>query len=97
MSLIQRGNNYMKVIDFINKLQELGYTNDTELAFGFINRAIEDYYECKIKSIDDENRKSGYDDIVVVFEKPEDYIKSEVNIENIDLREELLDVMDKHL
>ena len=87
----------MKVIDFINKLQELGYTNDTELAFGFINRAIEDYYECKIKSIDDENRKSGYDDIVVVFEKPEDYIKSEVNIENIDLREELLDVMDKHL
>ena len=48
-------------------------------------------------SIDDEDRKSGYDDIIIEFKKPEDYIKSEVEITNIDLREELLGVVNKYL
>ena len=48
-------------------------------------------------SIDDEDRKAGYDDIIVEFKKPEDYIKSEVEITNIDLKEELLGVVNKYL
>ena len=87
----------MKAVDFVNKLQELGYTDDTELAFGFLNKEQGEYYECEIISVDDEDRKSGYDDIIVTFKKPKDYIKSEVDIANSDLREELLDTINKYL
>lgn len=87
----------MKLIDFIEKLQELGYTNDTELSFGFLNNEQGEYYECEIMSIDDEDRELGYDDIIVEFKKPLDYIKSELEITNIDLREELVNVVNKYL
>ena len=87
----------IKVVDFINKLQELGYTDNTELSFGFLNGEQGEDYECEVMRVADEDRKAGYDDIIVEFKKPEDYIKSEVEITNIDLREELLGVVNKYL
>ena len=36
----------MKVKDFIAKLNALGFTDDTELSFGFINGDQGEYYEC---------------------------------------------------
>ena len=86
----------MKVIDFINKLEELRYTSETELSFGFLNEELGEYYECEVKKIDDEDRESGYDDIVVEFKKPKEYIKSEVKCETEILRDELLNVINKY-
>ena len=87
----------MKVVEFIKELERLGYTEETELAFGFINGEQGEYYECEVMSIDDEDRQCGDDVLIVEFEKPEEYIKSEVEIANIELREELLDVVNKYL
>lgn len=87
----------MKVRDFIAKLDALGFTDDTELSFGFINGEQGEYYECKIKDIDDNDRKAGYDDIVVEFDKPVEYIKSEVQCSNIGLREELVELINRYM
>lgn len=87
----------MKVKDFITKLNNLGFTDDTELSFGFINGDQVEYYECEIRSIDDEDREAGYDDIVVEFSRPVDYIKSEVQCANIGLREELVELINRYM
>lgn len=87
----------MKVIDFIAKLEQLGFNDETELSFGFLNGAQGEYYECNFKSIDDNCREVGYDDLIVEFEKPDNYIKSEVECSNIDLREDLLSVINRRL
>lgn len=76
----------MKVVDFIEKLNNLGFNDKTELSFGFLNGAQGEYYECNFKSIDDNDREVGYDDLIVEFEKPNNYIKSEVECANINLR-----------
>ena len=70
----------MKVIEFITKLEQLGFNDETELSFGFLNGAQGEYYECNFKSIDDNDREVGCDDLIVEFEKPNDYIKSEVEL-----------------
>lgn len=87
----------MKVVDFIEKLNNLGSNDETGLSFGFLNGAQGEYYECNFKSIDDNDREVGCDDLIVEFEKTDDYIKSEVECANIDLREELLDVINRRL
>jgi hypothetical protein len=87
----------MKVVDFIKELERLGYTEETELSFGFINGEQGEYYECEVMSIDDEDRQCGEDVLIVEFEKPEEYIKSEVEITNIELREDLLEVVNRYL
>lgn len=87
----------MKVKDFIVKLNDLGFTDNTELSFGFINGDEGEYYECEIRNIDDEDRQAGCDDIVVEFKKPEDYIKSEVQCANIGLREELVELINRYM
>lgn len=47
----------VKVIDFISKLEQLGFNDETELSFGFLNGAQGEYYECNFKSIDDNDRE----------------------------------------
>lgn len=87
----------MKVVDFINKLEKFGYTEETELSFGFCNGVLGEYYECEIMSIDDEDRQCGEDALVVQFHKPEEYVKSEVEVACIEMREELIEVVNKYL
>lgn len=87
----------MKVKDFIAKLNDLGFTDDTELSFWFINGDEGEYYECEIRSIDDEDRQVNCDDIVVEFKKSEDYIKSEIQCANIGLREELTELINRYM
>lgn len=87
----------MKVKEFIERLNKLGFTDDTELSFGFINGEQGEYYECKIRDIDDNDREVGYDDIVVEFDKPVDYIKSEIQCSNIGLREELVELINRYM
>lgn len=87
----------MKVIEFIAKLEQLGFNDNTELSFGFLNGTQGEYYECNFKSIDDNDREVGCDDLIVEFEKPDDYIKSEIECANTDLREDLLNVINGRL
>ena len=87
----------MKVVDFIKELETLGYTENTELSFGFVNGEQGEYYECEVMSIDDEDRQCGDDVLIVEFKKPEEYLESEVEIANINLREDLLDVVNRYL
>lgn len=87
----------MKVIDFIAKLEQLGFNDETELSFGFVNGAQGEYYECNFRSIDDNDREVGQDDLIVEFERPDDYIESEVQCTNIELREDLLNVINRRL
>lgn len=87
----------MKVIEFIAILEQIGFNDNTELSFGFLNGAQGEYYECNFKSIDDNDREVGCDDLIVEFEKPDDYIKSEIECANTDLREDLLNVINGRL
>lgn len=87
----------MKVIEFIAILEQIGFNDNTELSFGFLNCAQGEYYECNFKSIDDNDREVGCDDLIVEFEKPDDYIKSEIECANTDLREDLLNVINGRL
>lgn len=87
----------MKIVDFINKLNKFGYTEDTELSFGFLNGEQGEYYECEVMSVDDDDRQCGYDDIIVEFKKPEAYIKSEIECMTFDLREKIASVINEYL
>lgn len=87
----------MRAIELINQLNKLGYTDKTEIYFGFLNKEQGEFYETKIVKVDDEDRKYGDDCIAVTLEIPKEYIKSEVQCINEDLREEIIDVINKHL
>lgn len=87
----------MKVIDFIEKLNKLGFNDETELYFGFLNGDQGEYYECNFKSIDNEDREANVDELTVTFERPDAYIENEVVCANIDLREELLEIINGRL
>ena len=84
-------------MDFIEKLNKLGFNDNTELSFGFINGEQGEYYECNFRSIDDNDREVGQDDLIVEFERPDDYIESEVQCANIELRKDLLNVINRKL
>lgn len=87
----------MKVIELINQLDRLGYTDKTEIYFGFLNKEEGEFYETGIVKVDDEDRKCGDDCIAVTLEAHKEYIKSEIQCANEDLREELIDVVNKYL
>lgn len=58
-----------------------------------MNKAEGEFYETEIIKIDDEDRECGMDCIAVTLEKNKDYIKSEVDIANINYGK-LLDIDD---
>ena len=87
----------MRAIEFVNQLNKLGYTDKTEICFGFLNKEQGEFYETKIVRTDDEDREVGDDCITVTLERPSEYIKSEVQCENEDLREKIIDVINSYL
>lgn len=87
----------MTVKDFITKLNTLKFSNDTNSFFQFSNGDEGEYYNYEIRNIDDEDREVGCDNIVVQFNKPVDYIASEVKCVNIGLREELGELINRYM
>lgn len=85
----------MKVIDLIKKLEELGYSNDTEICFGFYNYDGE-WYDFKVEEIEDEDREVDVDTIGVILESNKDYNKSILQEANIDLEEDLKSLIYKY-
>ena len=87
----------MRVIELVNQLNKLGYTDKTEIYFGFLNKEEGEFYETKIVKVDDEDRECGDDCIAVTLEIPREYINSEVQCANKDLREEIINVINRRL
>lgn len=87
----------MRVIELVNQLNKLGYTDKTEICFGFLNKEQGEFYETEIVRVDDEDRECGDDCITVTLERPNEYIESEVGYKNEELREEIVGVINKYL
>lgn len=87
----------MKVIELVNQLNKLGYTDKTEIYFGFLNKEEGEFYETEIVRVDDEDRECGDDQIAISLEQPDEYIEREVKCINEDLREEIIELINKYL
>lgn len=87
----------MRAIEFVNQLNKLGYTDKTEICFGFLNKEQGEFYETEIVKTDDEDRDVGDDCITVTLDRPDNYIKSEVKCVNEDLRDELIGVINRRI
>lgn len=87
----------MRIVEFINQLNKLRYTDETEICFGFLNREQGEFYETEIVRMDDEDRECGDDCITVTLDRPNDYIKSEVQCVNEDLRDEIIGVINRRI
>ena len=85
----------IKVVDLIKRLEELGYNEDTTIAFGFYNYSGE-WFDFKIEEIEDGDREVDVDTIGVVFEPNEEYKKSILGESNIELEEDLRDLICKY-
>jgi len=86
----------MKVVEFIKKLEKLGYTEDTELSFGIVNGGMGEYFEFEIMSIDDEDRQCGDDVLIVEFFKPEEYVQSEIEIANFEFKSKIIELLNTY-
>ena len=85
----------MKVVDFIKRLEELGYNKDTAITFGFYNYSGE-WFDFKIEEVEDGDREVNVDTIGVIFEPNEEYKESILGESNIELEEDLRDLICKY-
>lgn len=89
----------VKVVDFIKKLEDLGYDDQTTIDFVIFN---EDGYgfNLDIHSIDDEGRQyADYNNICVEFNENNEYIEDityekELKFESLEM--EILSLLDKY-
>ena len=85
----------MRVVELINKLEELGYNKETEIVFGFYNYGGE-WYDFQVEEIEDYDRKVDVDVIGVNLDPNKDYRKSILRESNIDLEEDLRIIIQKY-
>jgi len=64
----------MKWIDFKNKVEKLGFNEDTEIRL-FVSTYDGDTYDLKVEDVEDNDRQNGYDDAIDVFlsDPPKEY------------------------
>lgn len=80
---------------FVKKLQELGYSKDTTISFGFYDKNGE-WYDFEIEEIEDEDRQVDVDDIGVILKPNKEYEKSILENSNIELEEDLRVIISKY-
>ena len=85
----------MKVVDLINKLEELGYNENTKICFGFCDYGGE-WYDFKVEEIEDDDRAVDVDTIGVVLEPNKEYSRSVLEEANIELEEDLRAIISKY-
>lgn len=98
----------MKVVDLINKLNEIGYDENTELTFSCVDGNTGEWYEL---NVDDEEYEMGitYGEILTGEEYHNDkidigldvdgckeYIKDKIECTKIDIIDDILDVIGKY-
>ena len=78
----------MKVVEFIKRLEELGYNENTEISFGIFDYNGE-WYDFAINEIEDNDREVNVDDIGVILETNKHYDKLVMQEVSFDLEEDL--------
>lgn len=89
----------MRVIDLINKLEQLGYTDNTEISFGFFDSNVEEFYTCEIldiNNVDINNKETTNKNILIKLSTPEEYAENEIIKVNNDLYEVCRYITNKH-
>ena len=92
----------MKVIDLINKLNEIGYNENTELTFSCVNGDTGEYYEipfdeiCFGENLTGEPYNNDVIDIGLDVDSVKDYIQDKSNEYINDMIDELKEVLNKY-
>lgn len=93
----------MKVVELIRKFNEIGYNEDTELTFGFVDRGTGEWYEAPFDEINYGTELTGepyHNDMINInidVDSVKDYQKNKADSAVIDIVEEMQDVLNKHI
>lgn len=85
----------MKVVEFIKRLEELGYNENTKICFGFYDYGGE-WYDFKVEEVEDGDREVNVDTIGVILEPNKDYSESILRESNVELEEDLRILIQKY-
>lgn len=85
----------IKVVELIERLEELGYDKNTKICFGFYNCGG-DWLDFEVEEIEDGDREVGVDTIGVILKPNKDYTRSILQEANIDLEEDLKNLIQKY-
>lgn len=92
----------MKIVEFINKLREIGYDENTELTFSCVDRNTGECYDLLIDEFcygEDLTGQPYHNDIIDIGINVDDatsYVQAKSNDYVSDMIDELQDVLNKH-
>jgi hypothetical protein len=92
----------MKVVELINKLNEIGYDENTELTFGFTDGNTGEWYTAPFDEINygiDLTGEPYHNDVInidVDVDSVKEYQKDKAECAVIDIVEEMQDVLNKY-
>ena len=92
----------MKVVDLINKLNEIGYDENTELTFSCVDGNSGECYDVPIDEIcygEDLTGKPYCNDVIDIginVDSAKDYIQAKTDVYINDMIAELSEVLNKH-
>lgn len=93
----------MKVVELINKLNEIGYDENTELTFGFADGNTGEWYNAPFDEITygiDLTGEPYHNDVInidVGVDSVKEYQKDKAECAVIDIVEEMQDVLNRHI
>lgn len=93
----------MKVVELIKKLNEIGYDENTELTFGFVNRENINWYEAPFDEINygiDLTGEPYHNDVInidVDVDSVEEYQKEKADSAVESFVDEIREVLNRHI
>ena len=93
----------MKVVELIKKLNEIGYDENTELTFGFVNRESINWYEAPFDEINygiDLTGEPYHNDVInidVDVDSVEEYQKEKADSAVESFVDEIQEVLNRHI
>lgn len=93
----------MKVIELIKKLNDIGYNEDTELTFGFVDGDTGEWYEVPFDEINYGTELTGepyHNDMInidVDVDSVKEYQKDKADGAVINIVEEMQDILNRHI
>lgn len=93
----------MKVVELINKLNEIGYDENTELTFGLVNRENGNWYEAPFDEINygiDLTGEPYHNDVINIdidVDSVEEYQKEKSDSAVESFVDEIQEVLNKHI
>ena len=93
----------MKVVELVNKLNEIGYDENTELTFGLVNRENGNWYEAPFDEINygiDLTGEPYHNDVINIdidVDSVEEYHKEKSDSAVESFVDEIQEVLNKHI